>query len=600
MSLQATAGTETRVNTYTLGDQYDPAVIVLADGGWLTTWTSSEQDDGYSVVNEQRYRADGKPWGHETRVTPHLAAYQGTPGMTLLADGGWVVTWNVSGDAVNVYQQRYSAAGKAVGSPAMVNAIATGDQYFSHVAGLADGGWVVTWQADDRDGSGSGIYQRHYGGNGKALGDDMLVNSYTTGAQTTSSIVTLADGGWVVSWTSSGQDGSSSGIYQQRYSASGAAKGGETQVNLYADSGQFSGAIAALGDGGWVVSWTSQGQDAAGYGIFQRRYAADGTAKGDEIQVNTYTTGDQNHSSIATLSDGGWVVAWDSDGEDGDGKGVFEQRYAADGTRVGTETQINVYTTGNQNYPVVTAFSNGGWMVTWEDNSRIGGFADVYQRHYANDVLGTASSETLNGTTWSEMLIGYGGNDRFVGKGGSDIMIGGYGNDIYTVDSKGDDVQELPGQGSDTIRASISFSLGGDLAVENLVLTSRAKLNGNGNSADNHLTGNVAANILKGGFGEDVLTGGKGNDILYGGGDADRFVFHKGDNRDAIRDFDTKGRDHDIVDLSHIKAIDSYSDLIHNHLEKHGSSVIITEGHGDTITLVGIKASQLSHADFHF
>ena len=51
------------------------------------------------------------------------------------------------------------------------------------------------------------------------------------------------------------------GIYAQRYDANGAASGAEFQVNTYTTSNQIFPSIAALSDGGFVVIWTSYGQD---------------------------------------------------------------------------------------------------------------------------------------------------------------------------------------------------------------------------------------------------------------------------------------------------------------------------------------------------
>ena len=54
--------------------------------------------------------------------------------------------------------------------------------------------------------------------------------------------------------------------------------------------------VAALAGGGFVVTWTSSGQDGSGYDIYGQRYAADGTAVGSEFRVNTFTTNDQDLS----------------------------------------------------------------------------------------------------------------------------------------------------------------------------------------------------------------------------------------------------------------------------------------------------------------
>lgn len=86
-----------------------------------------------------------------------------------------------------------------------------------------------------------------------------------------------------------------------------------------------------------------------------------------------------------------------------------------------------------------------------------------------------------------------------------------------------------------------------------VTLSGKAAFSGTGNALANHITGNVGANKLSGLAGADTLAGGKGSDTLYGGADADRFVFKAGDGADTIKDFDGKGSDHDVIDLSDVR-----------------------------------------------
>ena len=65
---------------------------------------------------------------------------------------------------------------------------------------------------------------------------------------------------------------------------------------------------------------------------------------GTETQVNTYFTDTQEHPSITSLSDGGWVVTWASYGQDGSSYAVYQQRYTAEGNKTGDEIKANVTT----------------------------------------------------------------------------------------------------------------------------------------------------------------------------------------------------------------------------------------------------------------
>jgi Ca2+-binding RTX toxin-like protein len=524
MSSKATAGSQTLVNTFTSGNQSGSSIAALADGGWVVTWESVFQDGDSYGVYQQRYDAAGAKVGVETRVNSTTAASQYASSVTGLSDGGWVVTWNSlfqDGSGGGAYQQHYDSNGGTVGVETRVNTTTAGDQFGKSIVGLADGGWIVTWQSVDQDGS---VYQQRYRADGTPVASEVRINTTTLNSQIEPSVTALADGGWVSTWTSYDQDGDATGIYQQRYAAFGAKVGSETLVNTETGGDQFHSSVASLSDGGWVVIWVSVGQDGDRGSIYQQRYESTGDKAGIETLVNTTTQDNQLDPSIVGLADGGWIVTWVSSGQDGDGDGVYQQRYDAGGVRLGGETLISATTVGFQNAPSVVALADGGWEVSWE--SSVGAVSDIYQRHFAADVAGTALGDTLVGTGWDETLIGYGGNDRLDGAGGDDIMIGGFGNDTYVVDSVTDMVQELPGQGTDTVLASLNFSLatfGSFGSIENLTLNGKGNISGTGNALANVITGNVGNNILDGGVDAvvDTLIGGAGNDTYVLGSGSD-------------------------------------------------------------------------------
>ncbi|MBK8085198.1 MAG: type I secretion C-terminal target domain-containing protein [Devosia sp.] len=188
---------------------------------------------------------------------------------------------------------------------------------------------------------------------------------------------------------------------------------------------------------------------------------------------------------------------------------------------------------------------------------------------------GNALANVLIGNSAGNTLIGGGGNDTLDGGLGADILIGGAGNDTYIVDDAADRVDETTGGSStDTVRASVSFSLIADGVhvlgvVETLVLTGTSAIAGTGNALDNTLIGNQAANHLFGGAGDDTLIGGGGDDrliaglghdMLFGGAGADTFDFNVADfggaggvlanHSDSIFDYSGAGGEGDVLDLA--------------------------------------------------
>jgi Tol biopolymer transport system component len=134
-------------------------------------------------------------------------------------------------------------------------------------------------------------------------------------------------------------------------------------------------------------------------------------------------------------------------------------------------------------------------------------------------LTGTSGNDPLTGTSDSDTILGLGGNDTLDGGAGNDTMSGGAGNDTFIVDASGDQVTEAGNGGIDTVKSSVSYTLGAN--VENLMLTGTGKINGIGNALGNTLTGNSGNNVLDGKGGADKVNGGTGNDtITWGAGDA--------------------------------------------------------------------------------
>jgi Ca2+-binding RTX toxin-like protein len=130
---------------------------------------------------------------------------------------------------------------------------------------------------------------------------------------------------------------------------------------------------------------------------------------------------------------------------------------------------------------------------------------------------GNGDNNIITGTSGNNTLTGLGGNDTLNGTTGTDTLVGGLGDDTFTTDG-GDTITEAAGEGTDTVRSSVAYTLTSNL--ENLVLTGTASINGTGHSGNNSLTGNDGNNTLNGNGGTDIMIGGLGDDIyVTDGGD---------------------------------------------------------------------------------
>jgi methionine-rich copper-binding protein CopC len=214
------------------------------------------------------------------------------------------------------------------------------------------------------------------------------VNTWTTDDQFWPSITSVPDGGFGISCSATPQDGSKFGVYGQRFDSNGNKVGSEFQVNTWTTDNQQVPSIASLSNGGFVVVWSGVGQsDSAG--VYGQRFDSNGNKVGSEFRVNTWTTDNQWYPSITSLSNGGFVVVWQSgcydpcSGQDGSLWGVYGQRFDSNGNKVGSEFHVNTWTTNQQSWPSITSLPNGGFVVVWQSNGQDGSGYGVYGRIFS-------------------------------------------------------------------------------------------------------------------------------------------------------------------------------------------------------------------------
>ena len=127
--------------------------------------------------------------------------------------------------------------------------------------------------------------------------------------------------------------------------------------------------VTALANGDFVVAWDSEDQDGSGKGAFAQIFSSDGTKKGSEFQVNTGTQNNQEHPTVTALDDGGFIIAFMSYGQDGESSNYtnsYAQRYDASGATVGSQFILHNNSDQYQHMPVVTALDNGKFVATWQ------------------------------------------------------------------------------------------------------------------------------------------------------------------------------------------------------------------------------------------
>ncbi len=350
----------------------------------MVVWASQGQDGSGAGVYAQRFSVSGAPLGGEFQVNSTTAGDQNSPAVAMAPNGDFVVSWQSygqDGSGWGVYAKHYSAAGAPVGGEFRVNTTTQGDQKGPAVAMDAAGEFVVSWQANNQGGTGWDIYAQRYSASGAALGGEFRANSTAGKAQKAPAVAMDAAGDFVVTWQSAGQDGSGAGVYAQRYSASGVALGGEFRVNTTTQGDQLDPAVAMSPLGEFTVVWSSYGQDGSGWGVYAQRYSAAGAPVGREFQVNLTTAGDQQSPSIAMDTHGNFLVGWQSNGQDGSGWGIYGRQFNRSGVALGMEFSINSTTAGDQATPSWAVDGNGDAVVVWS-GSGAGDGSGVFSQQF--------------------------------------------------------------------------------------------------------------------------------------------------------------------------------------------------------------------------
>lgn len=385
-------GAQFQVNTLTKDSQREPSITPLANGGFVVTWDS--RDDARQGIHAQIYDAAGARLGREFQISINSTMLQWSPAVAALGDGGFVVAW-VSGDgsANDIFARRYDATGRAKTAEIRINTSTRGDQNNPSIAGLKDGGFVVIWDSLDEAAAvktASDIFGQRYSATGSRVGGQFTVSKLTNDQQFPK-VAGLSNGGFVVTWLSNHERGTG-GVFGQRYTATGASSGAAFRINRLLNQSidlyYHYPSVAGLKDGGFVFIWEGEHWDPADAGIYGQRYSANGLAAGAEFRANTGSFkaadyGDAgSHSAVAPLANGGFVAIWRSEW---DGI-VYGQRFTSSGQRSGVAFAAGKRNSGNgQRYPVAAGLRNGGFVATWTDDDMWGkqfGFDGIFGQRF--------------------------------------------------------------------------------------------------------------------------------------------------------------------------------------------------------------------------
>lgn len=256
----------------------------------------------------------------------------------------------------------------------LVNTQTESAQSYGDVAALNAGGFVAVWVdwRNNPDGTYADIRAQVFDASGARTGSEFLVTTKTQNSQTEPSVTVLGNGNFVVSWQDAydpyGQD---LDVKAQIFTPSGAKVGGEFLVNTITYEAQAGPSVTALANGGFVVTWQDLSEtdfEASNWIIKAQIFSADGGKVGGEFKVNTWMTSFQINPNVTALEDGGFVITWSDDSGPAEEYGDIQARiFSATGTPAGNQFRLNASAYETQATPSIAGLAGGGFVAIWQD-----------------------------------------------------------------------------------------------------------------------------------------------------------------------------------------------------------------------------------------
>ncbi|MEM9885730.1 MAG: T9SS type A sorting domain-containing protein [Bacteroidota bacterium] len=396
-------GTEFRVNNFTTDTQLNSDVAMDDAGNYVVVWQSFNQDGDKFGIYGQRYNKVGAKQGGEFRVNTTTTNNQKEPAVAIDNSGNFIVVWYGKSQGVNkVYGKIYRDDGSIKEDEFEIyNTTKSQNKLDPAVAMDANGNFVVVWENSVEDGDGFGIVAQRHLADGAIIDTAFVVNTTIIGDQGDPIVDMNEVGDFIIGWSDFQRDN----IYAQSYNADGTPRGGEFQVNTFTTNTQEFADVVLSTSRKAIFVWNSNGsgsvgQDGDDSGVFAQEFDQNNNKIGSEFQVNTTTNNDQQSAAIAMDGAGNFTIVWDSDGQDGSAKGVYGQSYNADGTKNGNEFRVNTYTSDDQRLPAIAMSDAGNFVVTWESLSQDGSAFGVYGQLYRgeNDFCNDAINLSIGST----------------------------------------------------------------------------------------------------------------------------------------------------------------------------------------------------------
>ncbi len=262
-------------------------------------------------------------------------------------------------------------------------------QYRPAVAMDPFGNFVAVWSSAYQDGSSGGIYGQRFDTNGGTLGSEFRINVTTAENQKTPDIGMDPSGNLVVSWASTDADGYED-IYARRYNSSGVPLTGEFLVNTYTTKRQLVPSVGMNDSGAFVITWQSSygtggDHDPPDWTACGRKYNSSGVPLGQEFIISQEIAG--LNPDVAMDDSGEFTVAYYRTGDSDDlpeGNDLRMRRYNSDGTPKNDPVPF-VADAGGGIKPSIAMDGSANFAIAWADYVDDEHGRDVYYQRFDSD-----------------------------------------------------------------------------------------------------------------------------------------------------------------------------------------------------------------------
>jgi hypothetical protein len=383
----APSGSEFKVVGALPGDQVNPDIAVSATGG-IIVWEDNTVSFLGSRIRAARLNSNLQLVGTPIVISnakSKTVGNQDKPKVALLPNGGAVVVWQQSSRGKKAQPQQVFARfvgpnGELGQADIRVGSNGSVSQSHPNVAVLADGTVVVVWSSGGQDGSMQGVFAQLLSSTGAKIGGEFQANAYTLFNQRNPAVAALSNGGFVVCWISELQrnPASSVDVFARLFNSVGVADSSEIAINTTTTNACANPAVAAS-ENGFCVTWSQradsgrvgaatvsgvQNLTSDGWDVYGRMMSFSGDAQTDAFRVNSTAFGDQYAPKVIGLSDR-YLVAWNSQGQDGSRGGIYGQAVSEGGALLGEEIRINTVTRNRQFSPALSNDGNNRVLAAW-------------------------------------------------------------------------------------------------------------------------------------------------------------------------------------------------------------------------------------------